>query len=764
MTLEQFQHEPAGPGELLAAAEDEIARRRRQQAAIAELAQAALTGIEADLLIGQTCGLIEWSLGASYVSVVKSNEGVFTHWFGTGANDTFAACGEDQPTHRPLLVYALGRQTIAPISNIAADPRVHGDHLISTHHVEACVCLPIPGRNGASGIITVYSDRARVFTPDEIDFLKSIADLTGSIIESAHVEAAREEAEQARLTQESRFRALVENAADGIALIDTEGCVVYAGPSTQRLLGFTPEGLLGRSLLELVDRGDASRASRFLGVLSGEPEADAQVELRVRHAEGGMRWMELIARNLVSNPAVGAIVLNYRDVTARKVAEDQLAYLAYRDMLTDLPNRFLFHDRLEHSIDQARRRNSAVAVMYIDLDRFKVVNDTLGHAAGDKLLKEVASRFRGVLRAEDTIARLGGDEFGVILPDVHRGEDAGLVGSKLLESISSGIVVDGHDLHVTSSIGVSVFPSDAQDAATLMMHADAALYRAKELGRGSVQLFATSMNKRYTDRLEHELALHRALERDEFELLYQPLCDLRTGAVRSFEALIRWNRPGHGVVGPTEFIPLAEETHLIIPIGEWVLRTACRQLREWREIGLTSFHMAINMSPVQVARRDFMKLVREVLDTNAISSADLELEITEGAVLENLEWTLSVLDQLKVLGVKVAVDDFGTGHSSLAYLKRLPLHTLKIDREFLLNAQQSAGDEAILSSIISLGRSLGLYVIAEGVETAADHLLVARHHCDGVQGYLFSEPMPASAVPDFLAQFRYPVVSEVVHG
>jgi predicted signal transduction protein with EAL and GGDEF domain len=361
-----------------------------------------------------------------------------------------------------------------------------------------------------------------------------------------------------------------------------------------------------------------------------------------------------------------------------------------------------------------------------------------------------------VLRSDDTIARLGGDEFAVILPEVQRAEDAGSVARKLIAALRQPAQVDGHELHVTGSIGISMYPTDGEDVVTLIKHADAALYRSKELGRNTVQLFASTMNRRYTERLELELSLHHAIDRGEFTLVYQPLCDRRTRSIRSFEALIRWNRPGYGMVNPVDFIELAEETRLILPIGDWVMRTACAQLREWRAQGIDGFAIGVNLSAHQIAQPQFIHSVHDTLVMNGLQPEDLELEITESAALQNLEWTLSVLDQLRSLGVSIAVDDFGTGQSSLVYLKRFPITTLKIDREFLRDVQREAGDAAIFRSIVQLGHSLGLYVIAEGIETHADRELVEEQECDGMQGYHFSRPLAAEDVPGWVRAFNYP--------
>ncbi|HEX6082936.1 MAG TPA: EAL domain-containing protein [Thermoanaerobaculia bacterium] len=731
----------------LVSARDEIARRARQQAALAELGQAALSRAGVGILVGQTCAVVEWALGASYVSIVQADCNELSLRFGVGSNSTFSTCGDATVEHKPLLLFTLTSGEPVVFRNLIADARVNRDHLRDVHGVEAGICIPVSGREAPFGLLTVYSEHDRSFAPDEVDFLKAVADLAGAVILNA-------EAEEERAKSDERFRALVENAAEGIALIDARGQILYAGPSTQRVLGY--EELTATNLLALVHPEDLELARRNLRTLVAAEGTELACELRLQHASGEWRWVEGTYKNLLFNRAVRAIVVNYRDVTERKLAEETLQHLAYRDTLTDLPNRFLFHDRLEHAIEQARRRNTGVAVMYVDLDRFKVVNDTLGHSVGDRLLQVVARRLRDVLRGDDTIARLGGDEFAVIVPEIGRAEDAGAVGRKLIGALRDPVTVDGHELHVSASAGISLFPSDGTDVETLLKHADAALYRSKDEGRNNVQLFASSMNARYTERLELELALHRALDRDELTLVYQPLVDCDTRTVRCFEALVRWNRPGHGLVSPAEFIHLAEETRLILPMGDWILRSACAQLQEWRRNGLGDFHMSVNLSPHQLSQPQFIHFVHDTLQQFELQPGDLELEITEGAALQNLEWTLSVLDQLRTLGVRIAVDDFGTGQSSLVYLKRLPLTTLKIDREFLRDVQRDAGDAAIFEAIVLLGHNLGLYVIAEGIETEDDRRLVESHRCDGMQGYLFSKPMAPREVGPWLTKFRYP--------
>jgi len=734
----------------------EIARRRRQQAAVSELGQAALTGVDGSMLIGQTCALVESVLETSHCSIVELDpHGAWRHRFSIGTNKTFDGCDDGCETHTPFHYYTIGTAEPVIFDNLSAEPRFNGRHWLDRHGVEAGISLQIPGRDRSYGVLSVYSNARRTFAADEIEFLRSVADLTGALIENLRTEEARRLAERERSEAVERFRALVENSSEGIALVDARGSFLYASAGTRRVLGYEPRELTGRNFSDLVHPDELEYAqTNFRDLLTADGR-EAHGELRLQSRDGSWRWIEGTYKNMLFDANVRGIVINYRDVTGRKLAEQQLERLAYRDSLTDLPNRFLFHDRVQHAIEQSRRRGRGLAVMYIDLDRFKIVNDTLGHSIGDRLLQIVGGRFSALLRADDTIARLGGDEFAVLLPDVDRAEDAGTVGRKLLAAMRAPIQVDGHELHASASIGISMYPADGEDLVTLLKNADAALYRSKELGRNSVQLFATSMNDRYRKRLDMELSLHRALEHNEFELHYQPIVDRTTRSIRSFEALIRWRRSSEELVNPADFIRLAEETRLIIPIGDWVLNEACRQMREWRDAGVSGFHVAVNLSAHQIAQPTFIYSVAAAVREHGLEPRDLELEVTESAALQNLEWTLSVLDQLKSLGIRIAVDDFGTGQSSLVYLKRLPLHTLKLDREFIRDIGNHPADAEILSSIIHLGHSLNLYVTVEGIETEADHALVAAHGCDGIQGYLFGRPMLPMAVPELMRTFRY---------
>ncbi len=718
---------------------DEAARRSRQQAAIGELGQAALTGVEPDVLVGQTCGLVESVLDSTRCAIVERTAERFELCFAIGSRCGFHECRETAAVHTPVLVRSMNSTDATPFSESERE------HLAEVHGVHAGAAVRISGRERHFGVLLVYAAEERAFATDELEFLKAIADLTGAIIESARARAALAATEQ-------RFRALVENSADGLFLVDRAGAIRYCGPSTVRILRWDEAELVGTALEAIVHPQDLDFVRRMHGELLGAPAQPLDFELRLQRADGAWLWVEATGCNLLHNDEVGAIVINYRDVTDRKEAEQELERLAYRDSLTDLPNRFLFQDRVIVAIEQARRRGNGAALMYLDLDRFKLVNDTLGHAVGDSLLKAVAMRLRSTVRREDTVARLGGDEFAILLPDIHRADDAGIVARKLLDGLQEPFTVDGHRLYAPGSIGVAVFPNDGNDFASLLKNADSALYRAKELGRNNVQLFASTMNERYRQRLSVELTLRRAIEEEALEVHYQPIISSRLGGIRSFEALLRWNHDG-APIPPATVIPIAEETGLIVPIGAFVLRRACEDLRRWRDAGLTSFGVSVNVSAYELRQSAFIARVCQTIESAGVPAADIQFEITESAALDNVEMARTVLGSLRGLGCRISVDDFGTGQSSLAHLKHFPIDSVKLDREFLRDSNVP-NHLALLGSIIDLVHSLQLEVVAEGIETEAELRLLRALGCDGMQGYWFSRAMPAAEVPMFVRQFR----------
>ena len=433
----------------------------------------------------------------------------------------------------------------------------------------------------------------------------------------------------------------------------------------------------------------------------------------------------------------------FHDVSAARALSLRMAYLAQHDSLTDLPNRILLNDRLAQAIALAYRHQKKAGLLFLDVDRFKHINDSLGHAVGDRLLQSVAQRLVACVRSSDTVSRQGGDEFVILLSEMAHARDAAVIAEKVLLTLAAPHSIDEHELHITGSIGIVTYPDDAIDAETLMKNADFAMYHAKDAGRNNYQFFKPDMNFRAVERQSLENGLRHALEREEFVLHYQPKIDLESGSIIGVEALVRWRHPERGLVSPAQFIPVAEECGFIVPIGRWVLREACRQARMWQEWGLPAVRIAINISAVELRAKDFVAGVRGILAKTGLEPNYLELELTETFLMQDSRSTVAVLQDLKALGVHLALDDFGTGYSSLSYVKRFPIDTLKIDQSFVRDIATDADDASIVSAVISMGKSLHMRVVAEGIETREQLEFLKKHDCPFGQGYLFSPPLGA---------------------
>ncbi|HEX9160545.1 MAG TPA: EAL domain-containing protein [Thermoanaerobaculia bacterium] len=458
---------------------------------------------------------------------------------------------------------------------------------------------------------------------------------------------------------------------------------------------------------------------------------------------------------LQSMMAIGMIACLLEDEReAAELAAVEIEHLAYHDALTGLPNRPLFIDRLIVAVAQANRAHQKLAVFFLDLDRFKDINDSLGHTVGDTLLKAVAERVRRCVREGDTVARFGGDEFTLMIPKIENIEDAAKIAQKIIETLKIPFVVTDREMFVTTSIGVSLFPADGADPETLVRNADTAMYRAKEQGRDNYQLYAPAMNARAVERLALENTLRKAISHKELVLFYQPQVNAKTGAIVGVEALLRWQHPELGLLSPAHFISAAETSGLIIPIGEWVLRTACRQLKAWQRKFDESFTVAVNLSARQFQQPDLVEMIRSALHETGIEASSLEVEITESNAMQNAENTMYTLRELKGIGVRISMDDFGTGYSSLNYLKRFPIDTLKLDQTFVKDVATDATDAAIVSAVIEMAHSLNLNVVAEGVERQEQLEFLRRQHCDIIQGYLFSPPIPAEQIDTFITERR----------
>ena len=549
----------------------------------------------------------------------------------------------------------------------------------------------------------------------------------------------------------------IESSASAICITDNlapDNPIIYVNPAFERITGYSSQEVLGRNsrLLQGTDRAQPELIAIRAALHDERP---CHVVLRNYRKDGSMYWNELNI-SPVRNDAgtVTHYIGVHSDVTDAKTHQDELARQANHDSLTGLPNRNLLWDRIDRACVRTQRYGDFAAVAFLDLDNFKVVNDSLGHSLGDHLLRAVAARLESSLRAMDTVARLGGDEFVLVLSDQKSAQSVSGELQRIVDSFSQPFAVDGRDVFVTASVGVSLYPQDAKDPESLMKSAELAMYRAKESGRNAYQLYTAEMQTRVTERLALESKLRRALERGEFALHYQPQVDLRSNRIFGCEALIRWNQADLGMVAPAKFVPLAEETGLIVPIGAWVVRTACRQCKAWRDAGLPAVTVAVNISARQFRERNLLQVVTNILAETALAPTQLELEVTESVIMHDAQNVIADLQAFRDMGVRLSVDDFGTGYSSLSYLKRFPVDRLKIDQSFVHDITADADGAAIAQAVITLGHTMDMRVIAEGVETAEQLAFLRSNQCDEMQGFLFGKPMPADQFGKLLESGR----------
>lgn len=584
------------------------------------------------------------------------------------------------------------------------------------------------------------SRRADVDSNDEIGHLaKSFNAMVDQLESLQHgLEARVDERTRELSASERRYRLLFERNLAGVYRSRIDGEVLDCNDACARIFGFeSREDFLQSHASDFFF--EPEHRHELMTRLRTE-RSIPNLELKVRRNDGSAAWV-LESMNLLDGEDVieGTVI----DITARKAAEQQIEHQAYHDALTGLPNRSLFIDRLEIALARGRRKQTILAVLFIDLDRFKYVNDTFGHSAGDILLQQVATRLRSAVREEDTIARLGGDEFTLLLSDLGGASDAAKVAQKIIQVMSEPFHLQENEFYVTPSIGIALFPTDGRDVETLLKNADNAMYRSKEAGPNSYHIYSEAVNKRATTRLSLETSLRRAVEREEFVVFYQPQVNVVTSELIGVEALVRWAHPIRGILGPDEFIGLAEETKLILRIDQWVLREACSVAAGWQRAGYTVPRLAVNVSATQLHNRSFPDVIESALTESGFDPKRLELEITESTAMRTGEETLNVLRRLRGHGIRVAIDDFGMGHSALHYLHRFPVDTIKIDKTFVATLDGDTRSGAIISAIIAMARALELNVVAEGVEKAEQLAILRQLGCAEVQGYLFSKPVPA---------------------
>ena len=547
--------------------------------------------------------------------------------------------------------------------------------------------------------------------------------------------------------------AALKAAANAIVITDFHGTIIWVNRAFTAMTGYGQEEIVGKNpnLLNSGEQPESYYAELWSTILSGKVWKGEIVNRR----KDGTTYTEEMTITPVSledtgNPTNTYFIAIKQDITQRKAAEKQIQFLAYYDALTGLPNRTLLQDRLSKALAGARRRKDKVALLFLDLDGFKTINDSLGHSVGDLVLQEVAERLKRFAREQDTVARVGGDEFLIVLTAVKDAADAAVAAERLMHAMTVELVIQGRSLSISCSIGIGIFPEHGTDGETLIKNADAAMYCAKESGCNSFRFFSEGMNAEAMERLTLEHGLRLALEKRELFLVYQPQMDIATGKTTGLEALLRWQHPELGLVRPDKFIRIAENSGLIIPIGEWVLRTACSQARKWQDEGLLAVPVAVNVSAVQFRQEDFCELIGRVLWETGLAPQYLEMELTESLLLSNAHVTLSVLQNLRAMGLKLAIDDFGTGYSSLSYLRQFPVSKLKIDRSFIRDVAVNPDDAAITTAIIGMAKSLNLKVIAEGVEDEAQMSFLRARQCDEIQGYYFSKPLVVEKVADKL--------------
>jgi diguanylate cyclase (GGDEF)-like protein/PAS domain S-box-containing protein len=567
------------------------------------------------------------------------------------------------------------------------------------------------------------------------------------LLRSLRYAVERKIAEEALFLEKERAQVTLNSIGDAVVCTDISGNISFLNLIAEKMTGWPSEEAAGRPMAEVFRILDATTLETIPSPMELAVSQDRTVHLPpncILIRRGGY---EIPIEGSASpihdreGQVTGAVIV-FSDVSAARAMARQMIHSAQHDFLTGLPNRMLLNDRVSQAIILGSRHMKKVAVLFLDLDGFKHINDSLGHAIGDKLLQSIAKRLIDCVRVSDTVSRQGGDEFVVLLSEMEQSEDAAITARRMLEAVAEAHSIDQHDLHVTTSIGVSIFPDDGLDAETLIKTADTAMYQAKENGRQSYQFFKPAMNVRAVERQSIEESLRRALERQEFALHYQPKINLKTGEITGAEALIRWTHPVRGLVSPGEFIPVAEDCGLILPISKWVLREACKQARAWMDAGLAPTSIAVNISAMEFRDDNFLESVFTVLRETGLDPRFLELELTEGVLMKRAESAVSVLRTLRASGIRIAVDDFGTGYSSLSYLRKFPIDALKIDQSFVRQITTTPDDTAIVTAVISMGRSLKLRVIAEGVETQEELAFLQVLHCDEAQGYYFSRPVP----------------------
>jgi diguanylate cyclase (GGDEF)-like protein/PAS domain S-box-containing protein len=678
---------------------------------------------------------------------------------------------EDNPGDARLLREMLQEEGLYSSELLHADSMGRAEKILAEHAVDIVLLdLGLPDAQGLEAVRRAHAVAPRVplvvltGLDDEVlaaqalqegaqDYLikgqitSSVGQVeTRGLLRALRYAVERKNMEDALFMETERAQVTLNSIGEAVICTDVGGKVTFLNPVAEKLTGWSLQDAAGRPMVDVFQVLDATSRETTPNPMEKAVEQNQVVHLAsncvlIRRDGHEVPIEDCVAPIHDLEGKVAGAVIVFRDVSAARAMTAHIAHTAQHDFLTGLPNRMLLNDRVGQAIAAAQRHEKQVAVLFLDLDGFKHINDSLGHPTGDRLLQSIAWRLVECVRGADTVSRQGGDEFVVLLSELEQPEDAAHTARRMLQVVAEAHSIDQHDLHVTTSIGVSVYPDDGLDAETLIKNADTAMYQAKENGRQSYRFFKPAMNVRAVERQSIEESLRRALEREEFALHYQPKIDLRTGAIAGAEALLRWTHLTHGLVSPARFIPVAEDCGLILPIGAWVLREACAQARAWVDAGLPVATMAVNVSAMEFRNESFLRNLTAILAETGFDPRSLELELTESVLMRHAESTASILQSVRERGVQVAVDDFGTGYSSLSYLRKFPVDALKIDQSFV--RQISGGeDTTIVTAVIAMARSLKLRVVAEGVETVGELTFLRAHQCDEAQGYYFSRPVP----------------------
>ena len=628
-----------------------------------------------------------------------------------------------------------------------------------------CKIIVVSGDSSFSGVKHALHCGAFDFIKKPYEAAELIATME-TALRQVRLESQADEMELKLKESEKLHRFIVHSSPDLVYMLDRNGCFTFINDRIQTMLGYEPEELIGRHYSELIDEDDLDLANNLFNERRTGERAGRNVELRLRRRRGETVetsrstsvWTELTAMGIYTDATErtrDTFIGTYgtaRDISERKEAQELINFQAYHDLLTHLPNRALLRDRLSLAITQARRNRSKLATMFLDLDRFKVVNDTLGHNMGDRLLRAVANRLQGCLRGGDTLSRFGGDEFTLLLPEIRIRDDVVVIAEKILDRLNQPFVIDGHELFVGASIGIAMYPEAGETGDTLVQNADIAMYHVKSRGKNGYQFFSEEMNNQFSSRLNLERELRNGLIQGEFEVFYQPQVSLRDASIRGVEALVRWRHGERGMITPNEFLPLAQETGLIMQLDEFVQRQAFNDVAAWRRAGLGDLNISVNLTAAQIEQEGFVDKLMASIGEAGLEASCVELEITENTLMQDMEVIIPRLKEVQKLGVRIAIDDFGTGYSSLSYLQQFPINTLKIDRGFVGDIRADETGSSIVDAIVAMARGMRLDLIAEGVENRTQLNYLREHGCDEVQGYLFSAAVPADEIEALLRE------------